>query len=173
MKWLACHFKPCFLDFWCLLAIAQVKGWLHPLPCHNVERSLSLTQQVQWSKRAFYCFCLPDFLNLKPLWVRVCLILCVCVCPSACVGSQMLCPLSPFLSLMPFSKCIYNAQKALFIFSHQMTIQMFHCSTHITPQKEKLWLTFKRDFSAINLKYYECCIEVNMNILDFVFNVPV
>lgn len=61
----------------------------------------------------------------------------------------------------------------MFIFSHQMTIQMFHCSTHITPQKEKLWLTFKRDFSAINLKYYECCIEVNMNILDFVFNVPV
>lgn len=54
-----------------------------------------------------------------------------------------------------------------------MTIQMFHCSTHITPQKEKLWLTFKRDFSALNLKYYECCIEVNMNILDFVFNVPV
>lgn len=48
-------FQTIFLRLsWCLLAIAQVKGWLHPLPCHNVERPLSHTAGAVIKKGLLY-----------------------------------------------------------------------------------------------------------------------
>lgn len=52
------------------MAIAQVKEWIRPLWCHNVDRSLSHSRCSD-QKGLLLLLCLPDFLNLQPLWVRV------------------------------------------------------------------------------------------------------